>query len=276
MRFNELLSGVRSDVAIKVFGDDMSVMAQSADNIAKVLETIPGAADVKVEQTTGLPVLTIQIDREKTARMGLNLADVQDVISTAIGGKVTGTFFQGDRRFDIVVRLPEALRSDIAALERLPIRLPGHLASAAEGANRPAYLQLAELASFNLAPGPNQVSRENGKRSIVVTANVRGRDIGSFVHDAQQQLQGKVVIPTGYWTSWGGTFEQLQSASQRLKIVVPAALLLVFMLLFAMFNNVKDGLLVFTGVPFALTGGIAALWLRDIPLSISAGVGFIA
>ena len=275
MRFNELISGVRSDVAVKVFGDDVAIMNDTAGNIAKVLEAIPGAQDVKVEQTTGLPVLTIKIDREKAARMGVNLADVQDVISTAMGGKEAGTLFQGDRRFDIVVRLPEHLRSDIEVIGRLPIRLSNRQPTEKEE-KPPAYLQLADLASFDLAPGPNQVSRENGKRSVVVTANVRGRDNGSFVNAAQQQLRQKVAIPSGYWVTWGGTFEQLQSAAKRLQIVVPVALLLVFMLLFAMFNNVKDGFLVFTGVPFALTGGIAALWLRDMPLSISAGVGFIA
>ncbi|MFZ6813411.1 efflux RND transporter permease subunit [Undibacterium sp. Rencai35W] len=271
MRFNELISGVRSDVAVKVFGDDMNIMNSTANSIASVLRKIPGAEDVKVEQTTGLPVLTIQIDREKTARMGVNIADVQEIIRTAIGGKEAGTIFQGDRRFDLVVRLPEQMRSNIDAMKRLPIRLP-----TPEKENRPAYLQLADIASFDLAPGPNQVSRENGKRNVVVTANIRGRDIGSFIGDAQQQLQDKVTMPAGYWTTWGGTFEQLQSASKRLQIVVPVSLLLVFILLFTMFNNVKDGLLVFTGVPFALTGGIAALWLRDIPFSISAGVGFIA
>ncbi len=273
MRFNELISGVRSDVAIKVFGDDMDVMNRSADQIAKVLEKIPGAADVKVEQTTGLPMLSIQINREKAARLGLNISDVQEVISAAIGGKEAGTLFQGDRRFDIVVRLPENVRSDIDAIKRLPVRLP-NVANAQSGTA--SFITLADLASIDMAPGPNQISREDGKRRVVVTANVRGRDIGSFVKEAQEQLVQKVKIPTAYWTTWGGTFEQLQSASQRLQIVVPAALLLVFMLLFAMFGNVRDGLLVFTGVPFALTGGIVALWLRDIPLSISAGVGFIA
>lgn len=270
MRFNELISGVRSDVAIKVFGDDMNIMNRTADQIAKVLEKVPGAADVKVEQTTGLPMLNIQINREKTARLGLNISDVQGVISAAIGGKESGTLFQGDRRFDIVVRLPENVRSDIDVIKRLPIRLPHAQNGAA------SFITLADLASIDMTPGPNQISREDGKRRVVVTANVRGRDIGSFVAEAQEQLAQKVKVPTAYWTTWGGTFEQLQSASQRLQIVVPAALLLVFMLLFAMFGNIRDGLLVFTGVPFALTGGIVALWLRDIPLSISAGVGFIA
>ncbi|MBI3730394.1 MAG: CusA/CzcA family heavy metal efflux RND transporter [Burkholderiales bacterium] len=274
MRFNELISGVRSDVAIKVFGDDMEIMNRTAEEISQVLEKISGAADVKVEQTTGLPMLSIQIDRDKATRLGLNISDVQEVVSAAVGGKESGTMFQGDRRFDIVVRLPENLRSDIEAIKRLPIRLPGSgQGDMIGGAN---FVTLADLATIDMAPGPNQISREDGKRRVVVTANVRGRDIGSFVTDAQEQLAKKVKIPTAYWTTWGGTFEQLQSASQRLQIVVPVALLLVFMLLFAMFGNFRDGLLVFTGVPFALTGGIAALWLRDIPLSISAGIGFIA
>jgi cobalt-zinc-cadmium resistance protein CzcA len=179
--------------------------------------------------------------------------------------------FEGDRRFDIVVRMPEALRADLEELKRIPIRLPTTANTA-----RPAYAQLGELATLDIATGPNQISRENGKRRVVVTANVRGRDIGSFVTEAQQKLEQEVALPAAYWTTWGGTFEQLQSATKRLQIVVPVALLLVFMLLFAMFNNMKDGLLVFSGVPFALTGGVLALWLRDIPLSISAGVGFIA
>jgi cobalt-zinc-cadmium resistance protein CzcA len=273
MRFNELLSGVRSDVAVKVFGDDMDTMNRTAGEIAEVLEKVPGAADVKVEQTTGLPMLTVHIDREKTARLGVNVGDVQEAIAIAAGGREAGVLFQGDRRFDIIVRLPERLRSDMEAMKQLPIHLP---VDEAGGQARPAYLQLGDVATFEVAPGPNQISREDGKRRVVVTANVRGRDIGSFVAEAEQKIQQTVKVPAGYWTTWGGTFEQLQSAAKRLQIVVPVALLLVFMLLFAMFNNVKDGLLVFTGVPFALTGGILALWLRDIPLSISAGVGFIA
>ncbi len=277
MRFNELLSGVRSDVAVKVFGDDMETMNRTASEISEVLEKVPGAADVKVEQTTGLPMLTIHIDREKTARLGINVGDVQEAITIAVGGREAGVLFQGDRRFDIIVRLPERLRNDMEAMKQLPIHLPV-IASGdqAGGQARPAYLQLGDVATLEVAPGPNQISRENGKRRVVVTANVRGRDIGSFVAEAEQKIQQAVKVPVGYWTTWGGTFEQLQSAAKRLQIVVPVSLLLVFMLLFAMFNNVKDGLLVFTGVPFALTGGILALWLRDIPLSISAGVGFIA
>ncbi len=273
MRFNELISGVRSDVAVKVFGDDMDAMNVTADQISDVLSGISGAADVKVEQTTGLPMLTVKIDREKVARLGVNVGDVQEALSIAVGGKEAGMLYEGDKRFDILVRLPDSVRNDIEAIKKIPVRLPVR-----EGmtTGMPGYTQLGDVATFTLAPGPNQISRENGKRLVIVTSNVRGRDIGSFVTEAQQKVQSIVKVPTGYWISWGGTFEQLQSATDRLKIVVPLALLLVFLLLFAMFGNVKDGLLVFTGVPFALTGGIAALWLRDIPLSISAGVGFIA
>ncbi|MBX3657760.1 MAG: CusA/CzcA family heavy metal efflux RND transporter [Ramlibacter sp.] len=272
LRFNELISGVRSDVAVKIFGDDMGVLNKTAEEVSSKLQKIPGASEVKVEQTTGLPMLTVNIDRQKSARYGLNVADIQDAVATAIGGREAGTLFEGDRRFDILVRLPESLRNDLESMKRLPIPLPRG-AGGVEG--RTNFIQLAEVASFELAPGPNQVSRENGKRRIVVSANVRGRDVGSFVADAEAAL-AQVKIPAGYWTSWGGTFENLQSATQRLQIVVPVSLLLVFVLLFAMFGNVKDGLLVFTGIPFALTGGILALWLRDIPMSISAAVGFIA
>ena len=271
LRFNELISGVRSDVAVKVFGDDMEVLNDTAAKIAAVMEKIPGASEVKVEQTTGLPMLTVNIDRDKTSRYGLNVGDVQDTVATAIGGKEAGTLFQGDRRFDVIVRLPDNLRSDLEAVKRLLIPLP--LAPGGDG--RLTYIQLAEVASLDLAPGPNQVSREDGKRRIVVSSNVRGRDIGSFVAEAEQRLE-QVKIPAGYWTTWGGQFEQLLSATKRLQIVVPVALLLVFMLLFMMFGNVKDGLLVFSGIPFALTGGLVALWLRDIPMSISAAIGFIA
>nr|WP_216293778.1 CusA/CzcA family heavy metal efflux RND transporter [Delftia acidovorans]MCA1067845.1 Cobalt-zinc-cadmium resistance protein CzcA [Delftia acidovorans] len=269
LRFNELISGVRSDVAVKIFGDDMAVLEKSAQTVAGMLQQISGASEVKVEQTTGLPMLTVQIDREKASRYGLNMGDVQDAISTAMGGTEAGTVFQGDRRFDIQVRLPDAVRNDLQVLSRLPIALP----RGADG--RIGFVPLSAVATFETAPGPNQVSREDGKRRIVVSANVRGRDMGSFVGEAQQKLQG-LTLPPGYWTRWGGTFENLESATRRLQIVVPVALLMVFVLLFAMFGNVRDGLVVFTGIPFALTGGILALWLRDIPLSISAAVGFIA
>lgn len=273
LRFNELISGVRSDVAVKLFGDDMAVLAATAARIAAALERVPGAAEVKVEQTGGLPVLSVRIDREKTARYGLNLADVQDAVAIATGGREAGAMFEGDRRFAIAVRLPEHLRGDLEALKRLPIPLnPG---AGADAGAAGGFVALAEVATLELAPGPNQISREDGKRRIVVSANVRGRDLGGFVREAQQALR-QVAIPSGYWSAWGGTFEQLQSATARLQVVVPLALLLVLLLLFMMFNHLKDGLLVFSGIPFALTGGVAALWLRDMPLSMSAAVGFIA
>jgi heavy metal efflux system protein len=276
LRFNELISGVRSDVALKLFGDDMSVLGETGNRLAAALSQVPGASEVKVEQTAGLPVLTVAFDRDKLARYGVSLGDAQDTVAAAVGGRGAGMLFQGDRRFDIVVRLPERLRSDPDALARLPIALPSPGAATATAAPRTSYVPLSELATLNVAPGPNQISREDGKRRIVVTANVRGRDVGSFVADARAQIGRNVSIPAGYWLAWGGQFEQMQSAGERLRIVVPAALLMVFVLLYVMFSNVKDGLLVFTGIPFALSGGIAALWLRGLPFSITAAVGFIA
>ncbi len=271
MRFNELISGVRSDVAVKVFGDDMDQINRTAAEVLTILNTLDGAESVRVEQTTGLPMLTITVDRQKVARYGISLAAVQETIATAVGGQEAGIYFQGDRRFDILVRLPDEVRSDIEALKRLPVALPKGNTDM-----RTAFVPLAELAGFELAPGPNQISREDGKRRVVVSANVRGRDLGSFVAEAEEKIAASVKVPSGYWISWGGTFEQLQSATARLQLVVPVALALVFVLLFAMFGNIKDGLIVFTGIPFALTGGILALWLRGIPLSITAAVGFIA
>ncbi len=277
MRFNELIAGVRSDVAVKVFGDDMEVLLETGEEIGKVLEKVRGASDVKVEQVTGLPVLTIQMNRQEMARYGLNVSDVQEVIEIAVGGKVAGEVFEGDRRFDLLVRLPEDLRGNVEALKRIPVLLPDNgNESNSEDGRRPSYIPLGSLAEFNVALGPNQVSRENGKRRVVVTANVRGHDIGSFVEEAERAIRERVTIPAGYWITWGGQFEQMIAAAKRLQVVVPIALLLIFLLLFTTFGNVKDALLVFTGVPMALTGGVAALWLRGIPLSISAGVGFIA
>lgn len=279
MRFNELLSGVRADVAVKVFGDDMDILFSVAEQIEALLEKVPGAADVKIEQLTGLPVLTIQPDRAKLARYGLNVADVQDAVAVAVGGRNAGTIFEGDRRFELQVRLPEQLRVDIESLKRLPIGIPAAAMGAAMNdsmAALPAYVTLSEVANVEVVPGPNQVSRENGKRRAVVTANVRGRDLGSFVEEAEALVAEKVQVPPGYWLTWGGQFEQLISATERLRIVIPLTLGLILMLLYAMFGNFRDALLMFTGVPFALSGGILALWLRDIPLSISAAVGFIA
>jgi cobalt-zinc-cadmium resistance protein CzcA len=290
MRFNELLSGVRADVAIKVFGDDMDTLFRVADQIEHLLGTVPGAADVKIEQLTGLPVLTVQPDRVKLARYGLNVADIQDAVAVAIGGKNAGTIFEGDRRFELQVRLPEQLRVDPDALGRLPIGIPMQGSSTGNPQSpTPAgspqsqtpvgmitYVTLGEVAAIEVLPGPNQVSRENGKRRAVVTANVRGRDLGSFVEEAEALVVEQVPIPSGYWVTWGGQFEQLVSAAKRLQIAIPLALGLILMLLYTMFGNFRDGWLMFTGVPFALSGGIVALWLRGIPLSISAAVGFIA
>ena len=290
MRFNELISGVRSDVAVKVYGDDLDVMNRTAGEIEELLTAIPGAADVKVEQTTGLPLLTVHLDREAIARYGLAVDEVQQIISTAMGGTHVGQVFEGDRRFDLVVRLPENLRTNLDALRNLPIPLPkldddearvlpavlrtgGHFAAVKAPMS---FVPLREVAKIEIAPGPNQISRENGKRRVVVTANVRGRDLGGFVTEAQQRINTAVKVPAGYWLEYGGTFEQLISATKRLQVVVPVALVLIVGLLFMSFGNAKDALLVFTGVPLALTGGVAALWLRDIPLSISAGIGFIA
>jgi cobalt-zinc-cadmium resistance protein CzcA len=215
---------------------------------------------------TGLPVLTIQIDRAAIARLGLPMTNVQEVVEVAIGGLTAGQIFEGDRRFEIIVRLPEHLRTDMDGLKRLPVPLP----------DGRGFIPLGDVATFEVAPGPNQISREDGKRRVVVTANVRGRDIGSFVGEAEQRIAADVEIPAGYWTTWGGQFEQLLSARRTLMVVVPLALVLIFTLLFVTFGNVRDALLVFTGIPLALTGGVFFLWVRDIPFSISAAVGFIA
>ena len=271
MRFNELISGVRADVAVKVYGDDLDVMLGSAGRIEAILAAIPGAADVKVEPVGGLPLLSVRLDREALARRGLATDEVQQLVATAYGGTPVGEIYEGDRRFDIVVRLPEPLRADPAAFGELPLPLPGR-----GPGGRPVFISLKEVAAVELTQGPNQISRENGKRRVVVTANVRGRDLGSFVAEAQIRIRQAGVTPPGYWVEYGGTFEQLISASERLTIVVPAALILVLGLLYASFRSLKDALLVFSGVPLALTGGVAALSLRGIPFSISAGVGFIA
>jgi heavy metal efflux system protein len=282
LRFNELISGVRSDVGVKIFGDDLDTLLQAAGQVQAVLQTVPGAADVRTEQVTGLPMLTVKLDRGALSRFGISVADVQALIEIAVGGKEAGTVFEGDRRFELVVRLPEHLRTDIESIRGLPVPLgPEPIAApmrAAIGESPLAgmrYVPLSAVAKIEIGPGPNQISRENGKRRIVVTANVRGRDLGSFVADAQRQIGERVKLPAGYWITWGGQFEQLASATQRLTIVVPIALLLIFLLLLMSLGSAADALLVFSGVPLALTGGIAALMLRDIPLSISAGVGFI-
>tara|TARA_R110002124_G_scaffold105523_1_gene256524 strand:+ start:114383 stop:117520 length:3138 start_codon:yes stop_codon:yes gene_type:complete len=265
MRFNELISGVRADLGIKVIGDDLGQLIKSANAIKEVIETIEGASDIQVEQVTGLPMLSILPKRIELARYGLNVSQLQYALSTAIGGENAGVIYQGDRRFNIVVRLPESVRQDIHQLSELPIALPNG-----------EYVPLSEVAVLNLAPAPNQISRENGKRRIVVTVNVRGTDLGTFVKSAKDSILNKVDIPAGYWLEYGGSFEQLDSASKRLTIIIPVTLALILGLLIMAFGNIKDALIISSGIPLALTGGIIALWLRDMPLSISAGVGFIA
>jgi cobalt-zinc-cadmium resistance protein CzcA len=284
-RVNELISGVRSDVGVKIFGDDLDVLQGAAKQVQAVIHGIRGAADVKTEQVAGLPILTVKLDRRALSRYGLSVGEVQTIVEIAVGGKSAGKLFEGDRRFDIVVRLPERLRGNIEAIRAIPIPLPAEdpgrstltrTAWSGTTSAQPRYVPLSSVATVESAPGPNQISRENGKRRIVVTANVRERDLGSFVAEAQEAVAQKVKLPPGYWIGWGGQFEQLVSASKRLTIVVPVALVLVLLLLFVSLGSFADALLVFSGVPLALTGGVAALLLRGIPLSISAGVGFIA
>jgi|FLOH01.1.fsa_nt_gi heavy metal efflux system protein len=279
MRFNELISGVRSDVAVKIFGDDLDKLLELADEVEHALAGVPGASDVRVEQVTGLPVLTVEMDRPAMARLGINAADVQEVVEIAVGGKKSGQVFEGDRRSDLIVRLPEDIRAKIDLLKEIPIPLaqsgeeePHNLLSSSKHFSK--FISLGAIAEFKVIKGPNQISRENGKRRVVVTANVRGRDLGSFVEDGQKALQH--INEPGYWLEWGGQFEHLISASQRLWVVIPITLVLIYLLLLAAFGSNANALLVFTGVPLALTGGFLALWLRGIPLSISAAVGFIA
>ena len=285
MRMNELISGVRADVAVMVYGDDLDTLVQLGKRIEKQVAAVPGAADVRLEETSGLPLLTVLPDRQALAGYGLNPGQVQSTVATAVGGQVAGQLFEGDRRFDIVVRLPEALRQDPAALADLPISLEAALAGGtADELSRgvgaagggPRTVPLRELARIETSEGPNQINRENGKRRIVVTANVRDRDLGSFVADLQAAVTAQVPLPTGYWIDYGGSFEQLISASQRLAVVVPVTLVLIFAMLFWAFGSGRDAVVVFSGVPLALTGGVLALAARGMPMSISAGVGFIA
>jgi cobalt-zinc-cadmium resistance protein CzcA len=286
LRFNELISGVRSDIAVKVFGDDLDIMLEHAQDIARILASIKGATDIKVEQVTGLPVLTIDIDRRAISRYGLNVADVHTVVEAAFGGVTAGEVFEGDRRFDLVVRLPDPIRRDVHELERLPIPLPpdtdAHDAPASthpmlvSDDGRERFVPLGAVAEIAVKEGPNQVSRENAKRRVVVQCNVRGRDLGGFVSEAQERIDEQVKPPPGYWLAWGGQFENLIAAQKRLAVVVPVALAFILGLLFISLGSIKNTLLIFTGVPLALTGGIAALLLRGLHFTISAAVGFIA
>lgn len=263
LRFNELISGVRSDVGIKIFGDDMEVLNQEANRIAQKVRAISGATAVNVEQTSGLPLLNIDIDNSKAAQYGLSVKSIQDLVAMSMGGQSVGMILEGDKRFDFVVRLDEAQRTP-EQLAQLPIQLPNG-----------GLIQLQDVAKVENILGINQVSRENAKRRVVVTANVEGRDLGSFVKELQSTL-AKDTLPSGYWLDYGGQFENLMSAKARMQLVVPLALITIFILLMAVFHSIKESLLVFSGVPFALCGGLVALWLRDIPLSMSAGIGFIA
>lgn len=265
MRFNELISGVRADVAVKVFGDDLSQLTRTAELILAELNQIPGAADARVEQTDALPMISIEPKRMALARYGLTVDELQHVIATFMGGEELGVIYEGERNFKLVTRLAAEQRDDIEGLADIPIQL-----------SNGRYVPLSEVATVNMQETPSQISRENAKRRVVVTSNVRGRDLGSFVEQAQQILAEKVELPDGYWLEFGGSYEQLQSASERLMVVVPVTLFIIMLLLVAMFNSIKDAAIIFTGIPLALTGGVLALWLRDMPLSISAGVGFIA
>ncbi len=265
MRFNELMSGVRADVGIKVFGDDLDLIRETAEDVLAVVQQIPGSADARLEQVSDMPMLTVEPNRMALSRYGLSVDALQDIVSTAIGGAMAGLIYEGDRRFKLLIRLPENIRQDISGLSDLPIELPNG-----------SYVPLSEVADIVLNQAPSQISRENAKRRVVVSSNVRGRDLGSFVTEAQQRIAEQVELPAGYWIEYGGTFEQLESASKRLSIVVPVTLALILALLITVFGSFRDAAIIFTGVPLALTGGVLALWLRDMPLSISAGVGFIA
>ena len=265
MRFNELIAGVRAELAVKVFGDDFDTLIELGESIESAINGVFGAADVGAEQATGLPVLTLVPDRQALARYGVNLAELQAVVATAIGGAVAGQLYEGDRRVDIVVRLPEELRADTDGYDSLPVPLQAG-----------GFVPLGELASMQLVDGYNQVNRENGKRRVVVTANVRGRDLGSFVNDVRRAVESRVEIPAGYWVEYGGTYQNLQSAANRLSIVVPVTLLLIVALLVTALGTFRDAAIIFSGVPLALTGGVLSLMLRGIPFSISAAVGFIA
>ncbi|MEO3879022.1 efflux RND transporter permease subunit [Rheinheimera fenheensis] len=270
MRFNELIAGVRTDVAVRIYGDDLQTLKTLGEQASAILAAVPGAVDVRMEQATGLPLLSVEPEREHLALMGIDVATVQHTLQTAVGGLVLGQIFEGDKRFPLLIRLDESQRTDLAALARLPVALP------TDASSEMTYVPLGEVAHLVQTTGPNQINRESGKRNMVVTANVADRDLGSFIADAQQALNSQLILPAGYWLGYGGTFEQLQSATARLQWLVPLTLLLIFGLLFSALNSAKQALIVFSGVPLALTGGVAALLLRDMPLSISAAVGFIA
>ncbi|TQV87049.1 efflux RND transporter permease subunit [Aliikangiella coralliicola] len=270
MRFNELIAGVRSDVAVRIYGDDLETLAEYGEKASNLLARVAGAKDVRVEQMKGLPMLSIEPQRDHMALLGLNVSDVQFAIQAAISGIQTGLIYEGDRRFKLLVRMDDSVRRNPKSLAQIPIAL------SSEATPDLSYVPLGEIATIKEIKGPNQINRQSGKRNVVATANVENRDLGSFIAETQLLMESELNLPSGYWIEYGGTFEQLESASQRLSIVVPVTLLLIFGLLFGAFNSFRDSLIIFTGIPLALTGGVLALTLRDMPLSISAAIGFIA
>jgi len=270
MRFNELIAGVRADVALRIYGDDLAILKQFGEKATGLIRNITGATDVRLEQMEGLPTLSVTPMRDHMALLGLTVNDIQQTLAAAVGGVQTGLIYEGDKRFSLLVRLDKRWSADVSALARLPVTLP-------QSSNPElAFVPLGEVATISIEKGPNQINRESGKRNVVVTANVTGRDLASFVSDAQASMNAQLNLPSGYWLEYGGTFEQLESASKRLSLVVPVTLMLIFGLLYSAFNSLRDSLIIFSGVPLALSGGVLALLLRDMPLSISAGVGFIA
>ncbi len=264
MRFNELIAGARSDIAVSIYGQDLGTLRRLGDQVAQALRQVPGAADVQVEQTAGLPMYRVRIDRNRLARYGMSAGDVLDTIEATRVGKVVGTIFEGERRFDLVVRLPDSVTQSEAALANLSLADHGRL------------IPLSQVADVEVSTGPAQVSRKDVRRRLIVQNNVRGRDLGSFVEDAQQRVAQSVSLPTGYFLEWGGQFEQLQEARRRLAFVVPITFLIIFLMLYTTFGAVRPALLIFLNVPLAITGGVFALAIRGLPFSISAAVGFIA
>lgn len=270
MRFNELIAGVRADVALRIYGDDLAILKQFGEKATGLMQNITGATDVRLEQMEGLPTLSVTPVRDHMALLGLTVNDIQQTLAAAVGGVQAGLIYEGDKRFSLLVRLDKRWSNDVSALARLPVALP-------QSSNPElAFVPLGEVATISIEKGPNQINRQSGKRNVVVTANVTGRDLASFVSDAQAKMNAQLNLPSGYWLEYGGTFEQLQSASKRFSLVVPVTLLLILGLLYSVFGSLRDSLIIFSGVPLALTGGVLALLLRDMPLSISAGVGFIA
>ena len=265
LRFNELIAGARGDIAVKIFGDDLSILSDEGNKVASIMGTVQGAEDISVQQVEGLPQLQIKIQREKISRYGINIENVNNVIETALAGKTSGVVFEGDKKFDIVIKYDPEFRTNIDAIRSILVASSDNL-----------MIPLSELAEIDVKEGPAEITRDNGKRRIVIQGNVRGRDVESFVIELKSKISSQLKLPPGYILEYGGAFKNLESARQRLMIAVPVSLFFIFALLFVTFNSVKQGLLVFSGIPFAVVGGIFALVVRDLPFSISAGIGFIA